>query len=142
MVKHTQTICWLLPTNCLSVFDHFVGMVLMRLMNSTMIILINEFLVKMSKENKNKTFLLSNFNLLNNDIRPPANEFLNSLSSYFLSQILQLTRVNGNSKSLINICSNIALINIISGNLTATLSDHLQQFLTAPNGSSHQRCSK
>ena len=26
MVKHTQTICWLLRTNCLSVFDHFVGM--------------------------------------------------------------------------------------------------------------------
>ena len=23
MVKHTQTICQLLPTNCLSVFDHF-----------------------------------------------------------------------------------------------------------------------
>ena len=27
MVKHTQTICQLLPTNCLSVFDHFVGLV-------------------------------------------------------------------------------------------------------------------
>ena len=25
MVKHTQTIRRLLPTNCLSVFDHFVG---------------------------------------------------------------------------------------------------------------------
>ena len=24
MVKHTQTICRLLPTNCLTVFDHFV----------------------------------------------------------------------------------------------------------------------
>ena len=28
MVKHTQTIARLLPTNCLSVFDHFVGLVL------------------------------------------------------------------------------------------------------------------
>ena len=28
MVKHTQTICWLLPTNCLSVFEHFVGLTL------------------------------------------------------------------------------------------------------------------
>ena len=28
MVKHTQTICQLLPTNCLSVFDHFMGLVL------------------------------------------------------------------------------------------------------------------
>ena len=26
MVQHTQTIRWLLPTNCLSVFDHFVGL--------------------------------------------------------------------------------------------------------------------
>ena len=24
MVKHTQTIHWQVPTNCLSVFDHFV----------------------------------------------------------------------------------------------------------------------
>ena len=28
MVKHTQTIRRLLPTNCLSVFDHFVGLTL------------------------------------------------------------------------------------------------------------------
>ena len=27
-VKHTQTIRRLLPTNCLSVFDHFVGLAL------------------------------------------------------------------------------------------------------------------
>ena len=28
MIKHTQTICRLLPTNCLSVFDYFVGLAL------------------------------------------------------------------------------------------------------------------
>ena len=28
MVKHTETISRLLPTNCLNVFDHFVGLVL------------------------------------------------------------------------------------------------------------------
>ena len=28
IVKHTQTIRRLLPTNCLSVFDHFVGFAL------------------------------------------------------------------------------------------------------------------
>ena len=28
MVKHTQTSRRLLPTNCLSVFDHFVGLAL------------------------------------------------------------------------------------------------------------------
>ena len=26
MIKHTQKIRWLLPTNCLSMFDHFVGL--------------------------------------------------------------------------------------------------------------------
>ena len=31
MVKHTQTICRQKPTNCLSVFDHFVGLTLKRL---------------------------------------------------------------------------------------------------------------
>ena len=31
MVKHTQTIRRLLPTNCLSAFDHFVGLALKRL---------------------------------------------------------------------------------------------------------------
>ena len=34
MVKHTQTIRRLLPTNCLSVFDHFVGLALKGLINS------------------------------------------------------------------------------------------------------------
>ena len=28
MVKHTQSICWQQPTNCLNVFDHFVGLAL------------------------------------------------------------------------------------------------------------------
>ena len=28
MVKQTQTIRWLLPTNCSSVFDHFPGLAL------------------------------------------------------------------------------------------------------------------
>ena len=28
IVKHTQTIRWLLPTNCLSIFYHFVGLAL------------------------------------------------------------------------------------------------------------------
>ena len=28
MVKHTQTFRWQQPTNCLSVFDHFLGLAL------------------------------------------------------------------------------------------------------------------
>ena len=31
MVKHTQTIRWLLPANCLNVFDHSVELALKRL---------------------------------------------------------------------------------------------------------------
>ena len=34
MVKHTQTIRRLLPTNCLSVFDHFVGFALKGLISN------------------------------------------------------------------------------------------------------------
>ena len=33
MVKHTQTIIQLLPTNCLSLFDHLVGLALKVLNN-------------------------------------------------------------------------------------------------------------
>ena len=31
MVKHTQTICRLLPSNCLCAFDHFLGLAFKRL---------------------------------------------------------------------------------------------------------------
>ena len=34
MAKHTQTIRWLLPANCLSVFDHFVELALKGLLIS------------------------------------------------------------------------------------------------------------
>ena len=62
-------------------------------------------------------------------------EFLDSLlSHYFLPHILQFSKVTGNSKTLIdNIFSNMAVPNITSGNLTASISDHLPQFLVAPN---------
>ena len=97
---------------------------------------LNELLDKLSKENKT-IFLLGDFNinLLNYDIHPPTNEFLPSLSShYFLPHILQPDRVITNFKTLIdNIFSNVAVPNIISGNLTVSISNHLPQFLVAPN---------
>ena len=34
MIKHTQAIRWLLPTNCLRVFDHFVELALKGLKGS------------------------------------------------------------------------------------------------------------
>ena len=97
---------------------------------------LNEVLHKLSKENKT-IFLLGDFNinLLNYDIHLSTNEFLDSLSShYFLSYILQPSRVTTNSKTLIdNIFFNMAVPSIISGNFTASISDHVPQFLVAPN---------
>ena len=63
-----------------------------------------------------------------------TNEFLDSLaSSMFLPYIIQPTRVNSNSKIINdNIFSNIISTDIISDSLIATISDHLPQFLIAP----------
>ena len=96
---------------------------------------LNELFDKLSQESKT-IFILGNvnINLLNYDIHPPTNEFLDShLSHYFLPHILQPSRVTTNSNTLIdNTFSNMAVPNIISGNLTASESDHLPQFLVAP----------
>ena len=65
---------------------------------------LNELLDKLCKENKT-IFLLGDFNinLLNYDIHPSTNEFLDSLSfHYFLPHILQPSRVTTNSKTLID----------------------------------------
>ena len=52
----------------------------------------------------------------------------------FLPYILQPTRITSSSKIQINnIFTNIILPDSISGNLTATISDHLPQFLIVPN---------
>ena len=46
----------------------------------------------------------------------------------------QPTRIRNNLKTLIdNVYSNIITPNNISGNITATISDHLSQFFIAPN---------
>ena len=73
--------------------------------------------------------------MLNHDILPPTNEILDSLSSHYLfPHILQLSRVTTNSKTLIdNIFSNIAVLSIISGNLTGSILNHIPQFLADPN---------
>ena len=48
------------------------------------------------------------------------------------SHTYQPTRVTSNSKTIIDIFSNIISTDIISDNLTTTISDHLPQFLIAP----------
>ena len=51
-----------------------------------------------------------------------------------MSLILQSTRITSHSNTLIdNIISNVIDSGIISGNLTATISDHLPQFTIIPN---------
>ena len=64
-----------------------------------------------------------------------TNEFLDSLTSNsFIPLILQPTRITSHSNTLIdNIFSSVIDPDIISGNLTATISDHLPQFAIIPN---------
>ena len=97
---------------------------------------LKKLLDRLSRENKS-IFLLGDFNvnLLNYDTDTNTNEFLDSLTTHsFISHIIQPTRVRPQSKTLIdNIFSNIFSPNIISGNLTATVSDHLPQFVIVPH---------
>ena len=75
---------------------------------------------------------------MNYNVHNPTKEFLDSLASNsFLPYILQPTRITSHSKTLMdNIFTNITLPDSKSGNLTATISDHLPQFLIVPNISS------
>ena len=97
---------------------------------------LNKLLENISKVQKS-VFLLGNFNvnLLNYNEHNQTNEFLDSLASNsFIPLILQPTRINSHSNTLIdNIFSNVIEPNIKSGNLTATISDHLPQFAIIPN---------
>ena len=97
---------------------------------------LNPMFEKVSKEQK-QIFLLGDFNinLLNYNVHQPTNDFLDSLAfNSIIPYILQPTRLTSHSKTLIdNIFSNILSKEIISGNLTATISDHIPQFLFPPN---------
>ena len=97
---------------------------------------LNKLLENIFKEQK-YIFLLGDFNvnLLNYNKHNQTNEFLDSLASNsFIPLILQPTRITIYSNTLIdNIFSNFIEPNIISGNLTATISHHLPQFAIIPN---------
>ena len=68
------------------------------------------------------------------NIHPLINSLTLSLFQYAPGHIVQPTRITNNSKILIdNIYSNVITPNNISGNLTAIISDHLLQFLIAPD---------
>ena len=97
---------------------------------------LNKLLENISKEQK-FIFLLGDFNvnLLNYNEHNQTNEFLDSLASNsFIPLILRPTRITSHSTTLIdNIFSNVIDPDIISGNLTSTISDHLPQFAISPN---------
>ena len=98
--------------------------------------ILTKFLKFYPKERK-QVFLLGDFNinLLNYNDHQPTNDFLDSLASNsFIPYILHPTRITSHSKTLIdNIFSNFISPDIISGNITATISDHLPQFSFVPN---------
>ena len=97
---------------------------------------LNKRLQNISKGQKS-IFLLGDFNvnLLNDNEHNQTKEFLDSLASNsFIPLILQPIRINSHSNTLIdNIFSNVNDPDIISGNLTASISDHLPQFGIIPN---------
>ena len=97
---------------------------------------LNKLLEYIPKEQKS-IFLLGDFivNLLNYNELDQTIEFLDSVASNsFMTLILQPTRITSHSNTLIdNIFSNVTDSDIISGNLTATSSDHLPQFSIIPN---------
>ena len=72
---------------------------------------------------------------MNYNVHSPTNEFLDSFASNsFLPYILEPTRITSRSKTLIdNIFTSIIFPDSISSNLTATISEHLPQFLIVPN---------
>ena len=97
---------------------------------------LNQILEILSKEHK-QVFLYGDFNinLLNYNDHQPTNDFLDSLASNsFIPHILHPTRITSHSKTLIDkIFSNYITHEIISGNITANISDHLPPFSFVPN---------
>ena len=83
------------------------------------------------KEQKRYFFFVT----LNYNDHQPTNDFLDSLASNsFIPYILHATRITSHSKTLIdNKFSNFISPEIISGNITAAISDHLPQFSFVPN---------
>ena len=72
----------------------------------------------------------------------PTNRLLDFFAAnFFLPYILQPTRITSHSKTLIeNILTKVIFSN--SGNVTATISDHLPQFLIVANISSNSPSNK
>ena len=92
-------------------------------------------LKKLSNENKQILVMGDfNINLLNYDDKNTAN-FLDTMFSYFYLRFINTpTRVTGHSKTLIdNIFYNKPILNIMAGNISSVISDHLIPFLIEPS---------
>ena len=89
---------------------------------------LNNLLRKTNQEQK-AVFLLGDFNicLMHYNEYKPTYEFSDSLAyEFYLPHIIQPSRHTSHSRTLIdNIFSNVISKDIISGNITATISDHL-----------------
>ena len=96
---------------------------------------ITPLLDKLSNENKD-IMIMGDFNInliTYNDDKNTGNFLDTMFSQSFLPYITTPTRITRNTKTLIdNIYYNKPLNNIISGNLSSIISDHLIQFLTEP----------
>ena len=98
MVKHIQTIRWQQPANCLSVFEHFVGLALKRLISSVKLtnsILLKNYYKVISGciSILQKQFLLTCSELwvhyiIGNDKELTLTKWMNSI---FSNQMLQIT---------------------------------------------------
>ena len=106
---------------------------------------LNKLLENISKKQKS-TFLFGDFNvnLLNFNEHNQTIEFLGSLASNsFIPLTSQPTRIITQFNTFIHyIFSNVFDPEIISGKLTATISDHLPQFAIIPNMFDNILCNK
>ena len=97
---------------------------------------LNQIFEILSKKRK-QNFIPGDFsiNLLIYNDHQPTNDFLDLLAcNSFIPYISHPTRITSHPKTLIdNIFSNYISHEIISGNITATISDHLPQFSFVPN---------
>ena len=106
---------------------------------------INELLDKISKKKK-RIFVLGDFNvnLLKYNEDQSTNKYLGSLAlNSLIPNTLQPTSLTSHSNTFIgNIFVNVFSSEAVFGNITATISDHLPQFLFIPNVLSNPLCNK
>ena len=105
-------------------------------------ILTSHFQDIFSKLSDKAIFIMGDFNvnLLNYDSHTPTNDFINTMfSNSLLPCIHHPTRISQYSSSVIdNISSNLPTVEITSGNILTSISDHFPQFLILKHANIHQ----